>query len=95
MTPISRFHAVVEGRVQGVGFRAYVASHAIRLDLSGWVRNTRSGDVEVEAQGPREVLDELVDLIRQGPRGSFVSRVAIDWWDGDAAYNGFDIRATV
>lgn len=95
MNQNSRFHAVVEGRVQGVGFRQFVSMHAIRLDLTGWVRNTRVGDVEVEAQGPREVLDELIDLIRQGPRGSFVTRVSIDWWDGDGAYEDFNVRATV
>jgi acylphosphatase len=48
---------VVEGRVQGVGFRAFVAREAARLQLDGWVRNRRDGSVETVAMGPRSVID--------------------------------------
>jgi acylphosphatase len=58
---------VVEGRVQGVGFRAFVAREAARLQLDGWVRNRRDGSVETVAMGPRSVIEEFAGLARRGP----------------------------
>ncbi len=68
-------HFLVCGRVQGVGFRWYVHREASELQLSGWVRNTEDGDVEVVAAGTAEDLDELRTSLRRGPRGSRVDRI--------------------
>ncbi len=68
-------HFLVCGRVQGVGFRWYVHREASELQLSGWVRNTEDGDVEVVAAGTAEDLDELRASLRRGPRGSRVDRI--------------------
>ncbi|HVU45702.1 MAG TPA: acylphosphatase [Terracidiphilus sp.] len=68
-------HFLVQGRVQGVGFRWFVHREASELDLRGWVRNTEDGDVEVVATGEPIDLDELRASIRRGPRGSRVDRV--------------------
>ncbi len=57
----------VGGRVQGVGFRAFVRRTAMRLGLRGWVRNLRDGSVEVVAFGPEEALRELERECRVGP----------------------------
>ena len=68
-------HFLIQGRVQGVGFRWYVHREASELDLRGWVRNTEEGEVEVVASGS---LDDLADLrasLRRGPRGSRVDRL--------------------
>ncbi len=66
---------VVRGRVQGVGFRYFVQREAVRLELTGWVRNLDDGRVEVHAQGPAAVLDELAAALHRGPRFSDVRGV--------------------
>lgn len=68
-------HFLIQGRVQGVGFRWFVHREASELDLRGWVRNTEDGDVEVVASGEVEDLAELRSSLRKGPRGSRVDRV--------------------
>jgi len=66
-TPLKRLHATVSGRVQGVGFRNFVQEEALKLDLTGWVRNTREGDVEVVVEGPEPALSRLMVALRRGP----------------------------
>ena len=66
---------VVRGRVQGVGFRYFVQREAVRLELTGWVRNLDDGRVEVHAQGPAAALDELAAALHRGPRFSDVRGV--------------------
>jgi acylphosphatase len=68
-------HFLIQGRVQGVGFRWYVQRAAGLLDLRGWVRNTEEGEVEVVASGAPEELAELRSKLRQGPRGCRVDRL--------------------
>ncbi len=68
-------HFLVQGRVQGVGFRWFVHREASELELRGWVRNTEDGDVEVVAAGEPLDLDELRASLKRGPRGSRVDRV--------------------
>lgn len=75
---MERIHFRVSGRVQGVGFRAYVQYCASRRRLSGWVRNCWDGTVEGEAEGPSEALLELQAELRQGPGMSFVERLVIE-----------------
>jgi len=68
-------HFLIQGRVQGVGFRWFVQREASELDLRGWVRNTEEGEVEVVAAGDAGNLDELRVSLRRGPRGARVDRV--------------------
>jgi acylphosphatase len=68
-------HFLIQGRVQGVGFRWYVHREASELELHGWVRNTEEGDVEVVASGAPGDLAELRASLKRGPRGSRVDRV--------------------
>ena len=65
----------VSGRVQGVGFRYWVVGQAGRLGLSGYVRNTREGTVEVFAAGSEGALNSLAEALRDGPAGARVSSV--------------------
>ena len=69
---------VVEGRVQGVGFRAFVEREASRLQLDGWVRNCRDGSVEAVAAGPRAIVETFVALTRRGPFASRVDALRLD-----------------
>lgn len=68
-------HFLIQGRVQGVGFRWFVHREASELELRGWVRNTEDGDVEIVAAGENEDLAELRASLKRGPRGSRVDRV--------------------
>ena len=89
-----RIKAVVDGRVQGVGFRYFVYEHAVRLGLTGWVRNTYTDQVILIAEGPASRLDTLLSKIRVGPRSSFVSKVSVDWQDASGEFSRFQIAAT-
>jgi acylphosphatase len=68
-------HFLIQGRVQGVGFRWFVHREASELNLRGWVRNTEDGHVEVVAVGEPETLAELAQALRKGSRGSRVDAV--------------------
>lgn len=89
-----RLHAVVSGRVQGVGFRYFVQREATRLKLTGWVRNLAEGNVEVMAQGPAQALDDLLKKLREGPPFAWVRDVVVDWKDPDPSLLTFEVRST-
>ena len=84
---------VISGRVQGVGFRWFVARRATGLRLVGWARNLADGRVEVVAAGPATALAKLDRELRDGPRLSRVDHVEIDEYQHDMSYaTSFDIR---
>ena len=68
-------HYLVEGRVQGVGFRWFVHREAAALKLRGWVRNTEDGRVEVVASGDEAQHKQLREVLETGSRGSRVDRI--------------------
>jgi acylphosphatase len=68
-------HFLIQGRVQGVGFRWFVQREAAELELRGWVRKAEDGYVEVVAAGQPDDLAELRASLRRGPRGSRVDRL--------------------
>lgn len=71
----SHFGVILEGRVQGVGFRWWARREATRLGLRGTVRNLADGSVEVHAAGDAEPLAAFLSALRNGPPGAVVSRV--------------------
>ncbi len=68
-------HLSIEGRVQGVGYRAWMARLASASGLSGWVRNRRTGEVEAIVCGPADKVSAMIDAARKGPYGARVSEV--------------------
>jgi len=88
----SAFFARIEGRVQGVGFRYSCVNEAKRLGLSGWVRNTQNGDVEVWAEGPEDKLKTMLQWLHRGPPGARVDRVNQDTIMPTAKYRGFTVQ---
>jgi acylphosphatase len=91
----SRLHAIVEGRVQGVGFRAFVIDRATGLGLAGWVRNRWDGTVELVAEGERAALEKLLSAVRRGPPAAFVSGVRTEWGDASGEFTRFSARSMV
>ena len=89
---IESLHCTVSGRVQHVGFRAFVLSQALHLGLTGWVRNVEGGRVEVLAQGPKDALAELVNRLSQGPPLAKVTGVRTMWTQDEAQSQAFQIR---
>lgn len=88
----TRLSARITGRVQGVGFRNFTQRRARRLGVTGWVRNERDGSVRLEAEGPREALESLVDAVEEGPRLARVEQVRVDWSDADDQFDTFRVR---
>ena len=74
---IRAVHVLISGRVQGVGYRAWVRDRAAILGISGWVRNCRNGDVEAVFSGPESLIGEMLDTCRKGPDWARVSDVRI------------------
>jgi len=83
---------VVEGRVQGVGFRDYALRRASLLGLSGFVMNLKDGRVRVRAEGPREQIEELVRRLEKGPPLSRVERVSVRWLPATGRFDSFGVR---
>lgn len=74
---MNRYHIIVKGLVQGVGFRYFVYYTAKSLDLTGWVKNQYDGSVELEAQGREANLKEFIEKLREGNRYSEVETLDI------------------
>jgi acylphosphatase len=86
-----RLHLTLHGRVQGVGFRAFVARQARELGLAGEVRNVADGGVEVDAEGDPAVLERFESLVRTGPRLARVEHVEQRRDEGASRYRGFTV----
>ncbi len=92
MGDLAEFSAVVHGRVQGVNFRYFVETNASALGLTGYVRNLPDGRaVEVCAEGQREVLDRLIELLHTGPSGATVERVDVKWGEYSGRFSRFRV----
>jgi acylphosphatase len=91
---MARLEATVKGRVQGVGFRYYIVSHAESLGLTGWVSNEQDGGVHCVAEGPRPDLERLLDTIRDGPASAIVEHVVEDWLPYTGRWGSFGIRSS-
>jgi acylphosphatase len=83
---------IVEGVVQGVGFRDFTQRRASGLGLSGYVLNLADGRVRVHAEGPRAAVAALAQELERGPRLARVTRVAVDWSTPTGAHGRFVIR---
>ncbi len=79
-----RAHAVAQGRVQGVGFRAFLQSQATRRGLSGWVRNLPDGRIETEVEGSQVLVDAFIQALNRGPSLAQVQDVQVEWINPNA-----------
>ncbi len=79
MAEKARLHVLIDGRVQGVFFRAYTRDEARVRGLTGWVRNLPDGRVDALFEGERQALVSMLAWCRQGPRYAYVDSVTEDW----------------
>jgi acylphosphatase len=88
---ISGLHVIIEGRVQGVGYRFFARENALKLGLTGWVRNTYDGNVEGYAEGSKEDLEKWINILQKGPRSSCVTAIKQDWKEPQGKFKTFQI----
>lgn len=88
-------HLSIHGRVQGVGFRNYMAYKAQQLGINGWVRNRSDGSVEAVVQGTEAAVAAIIECAQRGPRASQVGGVTVSDGGSDGNYGGrFETRGT-
>ena len=91
-TDTARLHAIIEGSVQGVGFRYFVLNQANGLELTGWVRNIHYNGVEIIAEGRRQELEQLLCELRMGPDSARVDNVRSEWGEYSGKFPSFDVH---
>ncbi len=92
MADLASLQAFVYGRVQGTFFRAFVSRQAAELGLTGYVRNLPDGAVEVQAEGTKRQLEQLIGFLNVGPQTAKVEKVVTKWSGPTGNYSGFKIR---
>lgn len=90
---MQRLHAVVHGRVQGVGFREFVRHAAMSHGVTGYVRNSDDGrSVEVVAEGNEVAIGSLLAALHSGPRFSKVERVDAEYVEAGGGFSRFSVE---
>jgi len=87
----ARAHILVTGRVQGVFFRDRTQKWASSLNLTGWVKNIRSGQVEALAEGDKEKIEELINKLNEGPPLAHVEKVDVNWEEYKGEFKDFKV----
>jgi len=89
-----RVHIWVKGRVQGVGFRAFVASSAGFNGVKGWVRNVGYGTVETVAEGTRQQIEQFTKAVKTGPGASRVDESRVEEETPSGEFSDFEVRSS-
>lgn len=92
MSERARMRAIIHGRVQGVFFRDFTRTHAMRLDLLGYVGNLWDGTLEVVAEGDREALENLLKQLYVGPSSARVEKIDLEWSEASSEFFSFEVR---
>ena len=83
---------IVQGLVQGVGYRFFTVEIAEQYNIKGYARNLPDGNVEVVAEGDEGMLNDFIKRLKIGPPSARVTGVDIKWDDADSGFENFDIR---
>ena len=91
-----RAHIWVKGRVQNVGFRAYVEYSAREIGgLTGWVRNVGYDTVEAIAEGEKTNVEKLIQVMKDGPRSSRVDESKVEWENSTGEFDRFGMKGSM
>ena len=88
----ARARIVVEGEVQGIGYRNFVRTRATMQGITGWVMNLDDGRVEAVLEGEKEVIERVIEICRKGPLFARVSNIYVKWEDKLDGYSSFTIK---
>ncbi len=89
---IARLHIVIEGKVQGVFFRASTIEKSSKLGLTGWVKNCSDGRVEAVFEGETDKIEQVVEWCKKGPPRAVVRNVETIWEQASGDYDSFTIK---
>ncbi|MGA1865543.1 MAG: acylphosphatase [bacterium] len=89
---MSRAHLLVSGIVQGVFFRSTTRRQAVRLGLTGWVKNKMDGKVEIIVEGEAAAISNFIQWCHEGPPGARVDKVDITWEEYIGEFTSFSIQ---
>ena len=89
-----RVHVWVQGRVQAVGFRAFVQQNALQIGVTGWVRNVGYDTVEASAEGTKEQIDDFLRMVKRGPMGARVDESREEWEKVAEDFESFRVKAS-
>jgi acylphosphatase len=87
-----RAEIVVNGLVQGVGFRYFVMREAQKLGLNGYVKNLYTGEVLTVVEGEKAVVEEMVKKLRVGPMHAAVKSCKVDWQEPRNEFTEFEVK---
>ena len=88
---MTRAELIIEGRVQGVFYRASAQQEARRLGLTGEIANLPDGSVEAIAEGPKAQIEAFIEWCRRGPPSAQVENVRVKWLDPKGEFRAFRV----
>ena len=87
-------HIIIIGKVQGVGFRYWLHKAAMQKNITGWVRNKLSGEVEALLIGNDEEIIRIIKLCKKGPFSSEVTKISVQNYEQEYSKKSFEIINT-
>lgn len=92
MSELKRAKIIVNGLVQGVGYRYFVIRHADNLSLKGYTQNLFTGEVLTEVEGDESLIQELIKQLKIGPSKSHIVNCSVDWSEYKNEFKRFEVR---
>ncbi len=89
---MQRAEIIVNGLVQGVGYRYFVLREAKSLELKGYTKNLFNGEVLTVVEGERYQIEELFNRLKVGPAYADVKNASIEWGEFKNEFTRFEIR---
>jgi len=83
---------IIQGLIQGVGYRFFVLEQAREYNIRGYVRNLPDGCVEVAAEGDKGMLNDFIKRLRIGPPSAHVTGIDVKWHEKEYGFTDFDVR---
>jgi acylphosphatase len=90
-----RVHIWVMGRVQAVGFRAFVQQNAYQIGVTGWVRNVGYDTVEAVAEGTQAQIEDFLRMVKRGPVGARVDESREEWGPVTGEFGSFRVKSSM
>lgn len=92
MSDLKRAKIIVNGLVQGVGYRYFVIRHADNLNLKGYIQNLFTGEVLTEVEGEFGLINELIKQLKIGPMKSHITNCSVEWCEFKDEFKRFEVR---